>query len=328
MARPGLMNHPKFRRLVLQLGLPVAHTRGLLELLWETAYECGDPFIGDSTDVELAAGWTGQPGELTSALLTCGGSRSGFIETANDDRTGYRIHDLWHHAPDYVQKRRRRELARRTRGDDDHLSSATGLQCPDNGGQCPPLNGQQSPKVTVDHHTRARSGHTPAPSPAPSSNTLGTSIGGGPTESEPVREADPGPPSLAEALTYAKEKGLKADPRGFIAHYKARGWKVNGFPITDWRALYDSWEAKEGRFNAKRSSKGPKKAGEVAAILLAGKPEPWDGKTCQQCGKASERVLCRECFGREPGVSAADVEVEYGPEKEPWEEEQDASPTP
>ena len=67
MARPGFRKHPKFRRLVHLLGLPEAHVLGHVEMLWDTAYECGDDRLGDSLDVELACGWSGEPGKLTEA---------------------------------------------------------------------------------------------------------------------------------------------------------------------------------------------------------------------------------------------------------------------
>src|ERR1700731_1297764 len=108
MARPGLPRHRKFRRLVAVLRLPEAHVRGLLELLWDSAYENGDPFLGDAADVELAAGWTGEPAPLASPTLPCGApGRPGLIHPLPDP--AFAIHDLWDHAPDYVRKRRQRE---------------------------------------------------------------------------------------------------------------------------------------------------------------------------------------------------------------------------
>jgi hypothetical protein len=81
MARPGLQKHPKFRRLVALLGVPVPHGVGYLECLWEVSYECGNPAIGDVFDVELAAQWPGERGKLCEALTNCGGDgRAGFIE--------------------------------------------------------------------------------------------------------------------------------------------------------------------------------------------------------------------------------------------------------
>lgn len=194
MARPGLMKHPKFRRLVLQLGVRTSAARGHLELLWETAYECGDPYIGDETDVALAADWPGDPQVLTAALLTCGGSgRSGFLEPA-EGRDGYQIHDLYDHAPDYVQKRRMRELARRTRSDGRPPVSG---QCPDTDLTSADNGGQRRTTADDGRSTRARSGHTraPAPAPAPVEKTPAVVVGSSSLEVsdvQPVTKPDDG----------------------------------------------------------------------------------------------------------------------------------------
>lgn len=149
MGRPGMMEHPKFRRLVAMLKMPAAHVRGHLECLWDVAYQCGRAEIGDEMDVELAAGWAGEPGALCKAMLGCGGNGSaGFIErvtlvtlvtdcngqasqgateqqtcpsdgssprplAVTDRPVRYRIHDLFDHAPDYVAGRAHREDERR-----------------------------------------------------------------------------------------------------------------------------------------------------------------------------------------------------------------------
>lgn len=111
MARPGLQKHPKFRRLVVLLGVPVPHALGYLECLWEVAYEHGNPDIGDALDVELAAQWPGERGKLCDALATCGGTgRAGFIEQTEDGR--YQVHDLFDHCPDYVHRRHAKESER------------------------------------------------------------------------------------------------------------------------------------------------------------------------------------------------------------------------
>jgi hypothetical protein len=63
MARPGLMIHPKFRRLVHVLQEPVAHVVGYLEMMWHVGYESGNAVLGDAVDVELAAQYPGAPGK-------------------------------------------------------------------------------------------------------------------------------------------------------------------------------------------------------------------------------------------------------------------------
>jgi hypothetical protein len=120
MARPGLRNHPKFLMLVRMLRMPAPHVLGHLEFLWSVAYENGDPLIGTADHIELACGWTGDPGVLFTALLNCGGTgRAGFIEPSESgvvmdvtDALQYRVHDLFDHAPNYVSSRADHEMER------------------------------------------------------------------------------------------------------------------------------------------------------------------------------------------------------------------------
>lgn len=127
MARPGLTGHRKFRRLARALGSQIA-ARGVLELLWDSCYESGDDYIGAAEDIEHAVGWSGEVGMLTKALAEAGAPLGvGFIERL--EGTGepvYRVHDLWHHAPDYVAKRRKREIERQDKADP---------MCPPNGAE-------------------------------------------------------------------------------------------------------------------------------------------------------------------------------------------------
>jgi hypothetical protein len=151
MARPTLRQHRKFRALSRALGSP-ALAWGSLELLWHTGYDQCDALIGTAQDVEEAICWRGKAGRGVAALVA-----AGFMEATAD---GYVIHDLWDHCPDYVQKRRRREDARkeRPRPDDRHVP-----------GGC--LSGQsadtQPPEPGTNGSTPTRSDVTPAPAPTP-----------------------------------------------------------------------------------------------------------------------------------------------------------------
>ncbi len=151
MARPGLTRHRKFVTLALEIGSRPA-ALGHLELLWQVAYESGDDLIGSAAVVESLVDWSGEPGKLAAAFVSCG-----FLDESTE---GLRVHDLWDHAPDYVRKRRDRERERKHKGKRlsgrrNSQAQVTG-QCPPNGaeyetptGQCPP------------------NGRTPAPAPAP-----------------------------------------------------------------------------------------------------------------------------------------------------------------
>ena len=110
MAKPGLTSNTKFRRARHELSVPVPHLIGYLECLWAVGYESGCAVIGDAIDIELAAQWPGEPGELFKALLNAGGpGRVGFIEPAEDGQDRYQIRNLFKHAPGYVSDRRDKE---------------------------------------------------------------------------------------------------------------------------------------------------------------------------------------------------------------------------
>lgn len=152
MARPGLTGHRKFRRLARALGSAMV-ARGALELLWESCYEAGDDYVGTADDIEHLVGWTGASSVLTSALADAGQPEgAGFIELAGE-RQGYRVHDLWHHAPDYVTKRRQRELTRQQKTAPNEPRRRTALNGAENTETLKCLDG-------VDR--------TPSPSPSPS----------------------------------------------------------------------------------------------------------------------------------------------------------------
>lgn len=110
------MTHRKFHRFARSVG-SVAVARGILELLWDGCYESGDDYLGTAADIDQRIGWSGEPGTVALALVACGLPEGhGFIEPAQMENGGpvtYRVHDLWHHAPDYVQKRHQREMGRR-----------------------------------------------------------------------------------------------------------------------------------------------------------------------------------------------------------------------
>lgn len=183
MARPNLKAHRKFRRLVLMLEMPAAHVRGHLEYLWESAYENGDEIMGDATDVELAAGWIGDPGKLAKALAECGGeTRVGFIELVDGE---YRVHDLWDHAPEYVQKRRQRELERQEagielskrlpKGGRRREKNAEWRKTAGDGGQNLPNGGQRQKTADIggQRQTFSDYGKPPAPAPAHAHVSIG-----------------------------------------------------------------------------------------------------------------------------------------------------------
>jgi hypothetical protein len=183
MARPGFIHHRKFKRLSRALGSP-ALARGCLEMLWDTCYEAGDDYLGTAEDVELSAYWDGEPGVLCEALLTAGGEGNpGFIEEVSGRPGHYRVHDLYDHAPEYVQKRMAREAERIAKGQTiSEIRSAAGKRGRQsqlaaalaNVGQTSGkrrANGGQTadtcPQKRANGGQAAANGGTPAPAPAP-----------------------------------------------------------------------------------------------------------------------------------------------------------------
>jgi len=77
---------------------------------------------GDGVQWRATVGWTEDPQTLARALADAGAPEGfGFIEPIDADPsapnaiTTYQVQDLWHHAPEYVRKRRNRELERQKR---------------------------------------------------------------------------------------------------------------------------------------------------------------------------------------------------------------------
>lgn len=53
------------------------------------------------------------------------------------------------------------------------------------------------------------------------------------------------PPSLDEVRQFADENGFRSDPEVFFNYYAARGWKVGNDVISNWEALFLTWEKRE-----------------------------------------------------------------------------------
>ncbi len=198
MARPGLLNHRKFRRLATMIG-DDALALGSLEFIWAGAYESGDDFLGDAADVEIVARWRGESGKLFRALLKAGGADSaGFIEPIPGREGMFRVHDLWHHAPDYVRKRRSREAQRRLLSDPcpDRVQSVTG--------QSPVTDGTKGGVIPGDGLTLAPA---PAPAPAPAQGSKDkTLLSGGKSPDGTCRDSIP----YAEIISFLNTKARTA----------------------------------------------------------------------------------------------------------------------
>ena len=52
-------------------------------------------------------------------------------------------------------------------------------------------------------------------------------------------------PSRGEVEAYAQEAGLRVDADDFLDYNAARGWKIGGDPVADWKALLRKWAKSE-----------------------------------------------------------------------------------
>jgi len=149
MARPTLNNNPKYRALIRRMarhGIWQATVRGLLEELWDSAHESGNPTFPNAEQVEAAAKWEGEPGIFAAELIDLK-----FLDTENGN---LEIHDYWVHAPDYVVKRAAREAQRIAKGKSlSELRAEAGKI----GGQKRWQTDSKSKQIAI----------TPAPAPAP-----------------------------------------------------------------------------------------------------------------------------------------------------------------
>lgn len=205
MGRPGLSKHRKFKRLArtldgLQVGFGSILARGAVEQLWEGPYEAGVDYLGDSRDVEAAAGWNGPEGMLTQALAAAGGEdHAGFIEEGgsqwwSEGKPGtYRVHDLYDHAPEYVRKRMDREAARKEQGET--LSSVRAKAArarwdKRRDQQASASEEQAASACMTSADGSSASGTPPAPAPAPTPDAAATRAGAreelGPEAAEPA----------------------------------------------------------------------------------------------------------------------------------------------
>jgi len=264
MARPSLFTHRKLRKLARLLGSkPLAV--GCLELIWNVGYADGDPRLGSVADVEMAAEWTGNPGELTRCLL-----EAGFIDAVDADgklmakpvchvlpsvlplandmaNVNFAIHELYDHAPEYVRKRMDREDERKRNGVTlRDLRSIAGRK------------GAEARWQTYDKcMANMANGSTPAPAPAPA----------------------PAPKEQEQLLSSIPR------PRAEIAAQLKRSIEL------EWRTVFDLFWPKYPRKDCKAAALKawmklqPKtlasirpKAQAIAEILAARKKNEWSGR--------------------------------------------------
>ena len=102
------------------------------------------------------------------------------------------------------------------------------------------------------------------------------------------------PPSFAEVELYCGQRGNGIEPRRFLDWCEARGWKVGGQTIRDWRALIRRWEKHEREAS-------PPKSLQVAAsaeLLPASGAPPGAGEARRSGGGATFAPACQSPAAR------------------------------
>ena len=72
--------------------------------------------------------------------------------------------------------------------------------------------------------------------------------------SPPTRSKRFVPPTVDEVRDYCFERGNSVDPQRFVDYYTSNGWMVGKNKMKDWKAAVRTWEKKEGKANASKSS--------------------------------------------------------------------------
>ena len=173
--------------------------------------------------------WDGERGELVGHLIDVG-----FLDL--DEAGVVTIHDYWDHAPDYVKKRRIRELERHQRSADFQKR------------QTMASNGRHSQTTAADGGRRrptAENGSPPAPAPAPAPIEKNRSSG----PDGPAREKKTlirfQRPTVQDVAAYIGEKGYRVNPQKFCDHYESNGWRVGKNPMKNWQAAVRKWASSD-----------------------------------------------------------------------------------
>ena len=70
----------------------------------------------------------------------------------------------------------------------------------------------------------------------------------------PTRSKRFTPPSVDEVRAYCQDRQNGVDPQRFVDYYTSNGWMVGKNKMKDWKASVRTWEKKEGKPKASKSS--------------------------------------------------------------------------
>lgn len=234
----GFTDHPKTAKLQRMAGAEAVVC--LLRLWLWARVNRPDGILTrmDQDDIEIAAGWAGEPGAFAKAIFAVG-----FLD--HGDGEWAVLHDWDEHQGWACGQKRRSEAARKaalTRWQNHLSADAEAEEC---GRNAPALNQQcgrnapspyPSPNLKQTHSLRA---HAREETPSVTFN---------PHEREPTPD---------EIRTHGAMVGFPTiDAEAFLEHYRAVGWMRGSTPITDWRPLVSRWRETEKIRQARGGSNG------------------------------------------------------------------------
>lgn len=154
MARPTLDRHPKFRHMMRALNISRPLARGYLELMWDAANESGNPTFKSAEQLAATIDYDGEPCQLTTSLIEIG-----FLDLTLDG--SYEIHDYWHHAPEYVKGRLRKEKERlrKRNPSSDHVTRQS-RDCRDSVTACHATPSPSPSPIKIEEESNDSSSHS------------------------------------------------------------------------------------------------------------------------------------------------------------------------
>src|SRR5262245_34366233 len=202
MARAGLLDHRKFKKLCHILKEPVPHVLGYLECMWVVSNQQRDAYIGDKLDVALATQFPGDAEVICEGLVN-----SGFLDRLPDG--SLQVHDFLEHAPPYVRRHVKSGLPETSR------RLAVGLPVVNHRVATGWKEKRREEKRREERRIRKINPPTP-----------------------PYFKK----PTVDEIAAYCAERKNGIDAERFFDHYESNGWKVGKSAMKDWRAAVRNWE--------------------------------------------------------------------------------------
>jgi len=75
------------------------------------------------------------------------------------------------------------------------------------------------------------------------------------------------PPTLQEVTAYVAEKGYNVDPERFVDYYAARGWKIKGDSMKDWKAAVRNWHRTQRQDEPPKRPQGQEKTAQANRFI-------------------------------------------------------------